>query len=112
MDTRNAPGPQGGPALAAGATRNFPVAGICGVPPTAKSVTVNLTAVLPTADGHLTLYAAGAPLPLASTINFGSGIVRANNAVLSLGVSGQVAVFCGMASGSTDFLLDVTGYFE
>jgi hypothetical protein len=112
VDTRDAPGPQGGPALTAGATRNFPVAGICGVPPTAKSVTVNVTAILPTADGHLTLHAAGTPLPLASTINFGSGIVRANNAVLSLGVSGQVAVFCGMASGSTDFLLDVTGYFE
>jgi hypothetical protein len=112
VDTRDTPGSQGGPALAAGATRNFPVAGICDVPPTAKSVTVNVTAVFPTGEGHLTLYPAGASLPLASTINFRSGIVRANNAVLPLGVSGQIAVFCGMASGSTDFVLDVTGYFE
>jgi hypothetical protein len=112
VDTRDTPGPQGGPALSAGSTRTFPVTGICDVPPTAKSVAVNLAAVLPTGVGHLTLYPAGAPLPLASTINFRSGIVRSNNAVLPLGVSGQIAVFCGMASGSTDFVLDVTGYFE
>jgi hypothetical protein len=38
--------------------------------------------------------------------------VRANNAVLPLGASGQITVFCGMGSGSTDFILDVTGWFE
>jgi len=32
--------------------------------------------------------------------------------VIPLGWAGQIAVFCGMASGSTDFVLDVTGYFE
>jgi hypothetical protein len=112
VDTRNSPGPLGGPALVAGASRNFPVAGVCGVSPTAKAVSVNLTVVLPTTSGYLTLYPSGLSVPLASTINFRTGIVRANNAVLPLGVSGQIAVFCGMSSGSTDFLLDVTGYFE
>ena len=112
VDTRNAPGPQGGPALAAGASRTFAVAGVCELPPTAKAVAVNVTAVLPTADGYLTLYPAGQSLPLASTINFRTGIVRANNAVLPLGPSGQITVFCGMGSGSTDFILDVTGWFE
>jgi len=112
VDTRDPAGPQGGPALQAGATRNFPVAGICSVPPTAKAVAVNLTVVSPTAAGHLTLYAAGSALPLASTINFRTGIVRANNAILPLGTAGQISVACGMGSGSTDFVLDVTGYFE
>jgi len=111
-DTRDAPGPLGGPSLQAGVTRDFPVAGVCSVPPTAKAVAVNLTVVSPTAAGHLTLYPAGGSLPLASTINFRTGIVRANNAIIRLGVSGEIAVFCGMASGSTDFVLDVTGYFE
>jgi hypothetical protein len=68
--------------------------------------------VLPTGDGFLTLYPAGLPLPGTSTINFENGIVRANNAVLPLGASGQITVFCGMPSGQTDFLLDVTGWFE
>jgi hypothetical protein len=112
-DTRNASGPLGGPSLAAGAVRNFTVVGgDCAVPPSAKAIVVNVTVVNPTAGGHLTLYAAGSALPLASTINFRSGIVRANNAVVGVGASGQVSVFCGMASGSTDFVLDVNGWFE
>jgi FtsP/CotA-like multicopper oxidase with cupredoxin domain len=111
-DTRDANGPLGGPALVAGAVRNFPVAGVCGVPFSAISVAVNQTVVNPTGPGHLTVYPAGGALPLASTINFRAGAVRANNAVIPLGWAGQIAVFCGMASGSTDFVLDVTGYFE
>jgi hypothetical protein len=111
-DTRNPAGPQGGPSLAAGASRSFAVSGVCAIPSTAKAVAVNLTAVLPTTDGYLTLYPTGLPVPLASSINFRAGIVRANNAVLPLGTGGQIAVFCGMGSGSTDFLLDVTGWFE
>jgi FtsP/CotA-like multicopper oxidase with cupredoxin domain len=111
-DTRNANGPLGGPALVGGAIRDFPTAPVCGVPFSAKAVAVNVTVVLPTADGYLTLYPAGTSLPLASTINFRTGIVRANNAVIPLGTAGQVSVFCGMPSGTTDFVLDVTGYFE
>jgi hypothetical protein len=112
VDTRNAPGPQGGPALVAGSTRTFPVTGICGVPPTAKAVTVNIAVINPTDLGHLTLYPAGGILPLASTINFRAGIIRGNNAIVTLGTAGQVSVFNGMASGSTDFVLDVSGWFE
>jgi hypothetical protein len=111
-DTRGPVGPQGGPALTASAVRGFPIAGVCGIPLSARAVAFNVTVVNPTTAGHLTLYPAGAPLPLASTINFRAGIVRANNAVLPLGVSGQIFVFCGMPSGSTDFVLDVTGWFE
>ena len=111
-DTRNAVGPLGGPALVSGSTRIFAVNEICGVPSTARAVAINVTVVNSTAGGYLTLYPAGTALPLASTINFRSGIVRANNAILSVGASGQVSVFCGMASGSTDFVLDVTGFFE
>ena len=111
-DTREAAGPRGGPALAAGSTRNFPVGGICGLPGTAKAVAVNVTVVNATSVGYLTVYPVGSSLPGASTINFRSGVVRANNAILTLGVSGQVSVFNGMASGSTDFVLDVSGWFE
>ena len=112
VDSRQAAGPLGGPALPAGSTRDFPVGGICGVPGTAKAVTVNVTVANPTSVGYLTLYPAGSSLPGASTINFRSGAIRANNAILLLGVSGQVSVSNGMASGSTDFVLDVTGWFE
>ena len=113
-DTRDADGPRGGPALVAGLPRTFPVAGICGVPPTAKSVAVNVVAVQPTADGFLTLFPTGQSPPSASTLNFRAGTVRANNAVARLGAGGQVTVAYGVAAGSAtmNFILDVNGYFE
>jgi hypothetical protein len=111
-DTRNPIGPRGGPALDAGAVRDFPVAGICEVPFSARAVAVNLAVVNPTAAGYLTTFSSGESLPLASTINFRTGMVRANNAVIPLGSRGQISVFCGMPSGTANFILDVTGYFE
>lgn len=113
-DTRDPAGPRGGPALLSGVPRTFPVTGFCGVPATAKSVAVNVVAVQPTAEGFLTLFPAGQSQPLASTLNFRAGIVRANNAVARLGAGGQLTVVYGVASGSatTHFILDVNGYFE
>jgi hypothetical protein len=112
VDTRNPNGPFGGPALAAGFVRAFPVATACGIPASAKAVAINVTVVNATGGGHLTVYPAGTQTPLASTINFRAGLVRANNAIVLLGTGGQLSVFCGMTSGSTDFVLDVNGYFE
>lgn len=111
-DTRLPNGPQGGPSLIAGASRNFGVGGICGVSPTAKSVAVNVTVVNATAIGNLTLYPAGTSPPLASTLNYRASTARANNAVVPLGTSGAISVLCSMPSGTADFILDVTGYFE
>ena len=111
-DTRLPNGPQGGPALVAGASRNFGVGGICGVSPTAKSVAVNVTVVNAAAIGSLTLYPAGTSPPLASTLNYRASTARASNAVVLLGTSGSISVLCSMAKGTADFILDVTGYFE
>jgi Calx-beta domain len=55
-----------GPGVAANTVYNFAVAGLCGVPLTAKSVVVNITAVAPTDAGDLRLYPAGLPAPLAA----------------------------------------------
>jgi hypothetical protein len=111
-DTRWPAGPSGAPSLPASTTRVFPVAGLCGVPPTAEAVAVNVTVVNATNVGHFRLYPAGADLPLTSTINFAASVTRANNAVIPLGTAGEVAVLCAMPAGSADFVLDVTGYFE
>ena len=114
-DTRNPTGPSGGPALGANTTRTFPVGGLCGVPYTAKAVAINVTVVNESDYGNLRLYAAGGALPGASTINFTASKVRANNAVIPLGTGGEIGVRCDMPPGSTgqtDFLFDVTGYFE
>jgi hypothetical protein len=113
-DTRDPLGPSGGPVLSATTTRDFPVAGLCGIPSNASAVAVNLTVVGANAAGHLRLYPAGTAVPGTSTINFQVGVTRANNAIIPLGAGGQIAVYCAMASplAQTHFVLDVVGYFE
>jgi hypothetical protein len=115
VDTRNAAGPTGGPALGAAATRTFPVSGgPCGIPSTAIAVSVNLTAVGAAAAGYLTLYPGSAlSAPLASSINFAPSVTRANNAVVRLATdgTGTIKVKNGSA-GVVHFVLDVNGYFQ
>jgi hypothetical protein len=114
-DTRDAAGIWGAPSLLSNTTRIFPIAGRCGVPVTARSVAVNVTVVNPTDSGHLTLFPAGRLLPLASTINFRGGVVRANNSFLKMGDAGDVGVNCVMPANPAsrvDFILDVSGYFQ
>jgi subtilisin-like proprotein convertase family protein len=111
-DSRDPNGPSGGPALAANTVRTFPVSGVCGVPSTAKAVAINLAVFVPSDSGDLRVYPAGPTAPLASSINFRTGIVRANNAIVALGTGGQIAVQCDMPSGSTHFFFDVYGYFQ
>jgi hypothetical protein len=113
VDTRDPDGPQGGPALAANATRQFDLAWHCGVPASAAVVSTNVVAVAPTASGFLRFFAADAPSPTTSSITFRLGQTRANNALVSVsaGGTGSIKVQNGSA-GSVDFVLDVNGYFQ
>ena len=112
VDTRNAAAPLGGPALAAGADRTFTVRGTCGIPATAGAISVNVTVTQGTAAGDLRLRPGGTPLPLVSTINYGAGQTRANNATVLLGPGGTVTVRSAQATGTVHFLLDVNGYYQ
>lgn len=112
VDTRGPSGPFGGPALAAGSPRTFDIGGQCGIPPDAKAVALNLTVTGAAVPGHLTIYPGGEPLPLASTINYGAGQTRANNAVLRLGAGGTATATCSQAEGSVNLIIDTTGYFQ
>jgi VCBS repeat protein/FG-GAP repeat protein len=114
VDTRLDGGPWTGPALAAGEIRTFPMFNRCGIPAGARSLALNVTVALPSAAGDLRLYPGYETLPLASTINFGNGQTRANNAniALSSNGSGHLSVRNDQASGSVHLILDVTGYFQ
>jgi hypothetical protein len=113
VDTRLPVGPAGGPSVATGAVRVFPAAGACGIPADAGAIAVNVTVVRPSGQGFLVLFPADAALPVASTINFRAGAVRGNNAVVTLGTDGQLAVRCAMfTAGTTDVVIDVFGYFR
>ena len=114
-DTRLPDGPSGGPPLAAGASRDFPVGGSCGIPADARAVAVNVTTTAQTRPGNLRLYPAGEPVPLASTINFAAQHARANSAVVRLGGNGLVGVRCDMIpgpGGTAQLILDAYGYFR
>lgn len=113
VDTRNAPGSLGGPAMAAMATRDFPVAGACGIPASAKAVAVNVTVTGDTNYGDLRLFPTGTPGGGSSTINWRAGQTRANNAIIPVGAGGQVSVWCVMPGGGvSNVILDVFGYFQ
>jgi subtilisin family serine protease len=113
VDTRDADGTWGGPALAAQTERVFPIVGLCGVSPAAKAVALNLTVTGATGNGHLRAYAAfAASLPRTSVLNFVAGVTRANNAVVALSPLGGIAVFNAMPAGKTHLVVDVVGYFE
>ncbi|HEV2854012.1 MAG TPA: hypothetical protein VHC97_14535 [Thermoanaerobaculia bacterium] len=110
-DTRNPNGPLGGPALQPGTVRPFTLTGVCGVPVTAKALSLNVTVTQPGAPGFLTLYPGGQLKPQTSSINFAMGQTRANNAVLPLGDgTGILQVFT--ADGPVHLILDVNGYFQ
>ncbi len=113
VDTRNPDGPFGGPAFQPLNIRVFAIPGSCGIPAEATAIAANLTATNTTGRGHFLGYATGVSQPTASTLNFGPGQTRANNATIALGVAGQITVFCALPFGSTaDFILDVAGYFQ
>jgi len=111
-DTRDTPGPYGGPALQAGATRSFVMVGRCGIPAEADAIAVNVTVTQPTALGHVIIYPLGVAVPATSTINYSAGQTRANNAIVQVGADNSIAATCGQLSGSTDFIIDVVGYFR
>lgn len=111
-DTRTG---QGG-IIQASVFRAFTIKGVCGVPGTAKAVSLNLTIVSPTADGFFSMWPYGGSFPVVSTINFVAGEPAiANGAIVPLAV-GTPDLYGGYGtatgSGQTQAILDVTGYFQ
>lgn len=113
VDTRRATGPNGGPALGPGQTRAFGAAPVCGLPVSARALSLNVTVTEPTEPGFVTLYAGDGAVPLASTLGFRAGQTRASCTMVPLSADGfaTLRVLNG-STGSTHILLDVNGYFE
>ncbi|HEX3526366.1 MAG TPA: M12 family metallo-peptidase [Thermoanaerobaculia bacterium] len=113
LDTRNANGPLGGPALGAMAQRTFTAINSCGIPSTAKAIVVNITSVNPAAAGYLATFPGNA-FPLGTTVvSFQPLTVRANNAIIGLATdnTGTFGIQNG-STGTTNVVVDVFGYFN
>lgn len=116
IDTRNAIGvPK--VRIPAGGTITIPLAGAAmarsdgspdNIPADATAVAMNVTAVLPSQAGFFTVWPCGAPMPVASNVNFARGGVVANGVVTSLGAGGAVCLYSDQES---DVLVDVLGWF-
>jgi hypothetical protein len=113
VDTRNAAGPLGGPAIGAGGLRSFVVTSVlCNVPAGAVAISANVTAVNPAAAGDLLVYPNGiVSPPTASTLSLRAGRTRANNSLIYLASDGSFLVKNGGA-GALDLLVDVNGYYK
>ena len=112
LDTRNATGPLGGPALVALADRIFVVAGTCGIPADAKAISLNIAVTQPTVAGNIRLHPGGTAVPLVSAINYKAGQTRSNNAVIPLSHLGELAAYLDQVAGTAHLILDVNGYFK
>ena len=111
VDTRTANGDLGGPYLAAGVTRIFPLleASSCGVSAQVQAYSLNLTAVPRGSVMHwLTAWASGQAQPGVATLNDPTATVLANAAIVPAGAGGDIAVY---SLQDTDLVIDVNGYF-
>ncbi|MCB1262321.1 MAG: hypothetical protein KDB33_18325, partial [Acidimicrobiales bacterium] len=79
-----------------------------GLDPGARTAIVNLTAVAPSADTHLTAWAAG-PVPATSNLNLPAGDTRANLAIVPLAPDGTFRLRNN--SGTTHVVIDLIGSY-
>jgi len=81
------------------------------VPANATAVFANVAVVDTVASGFLTINPGGITTIGASTINWGTGgQIQANGVSLTLDNARQITVVVG-GPGSTDFLIDIFGYW-
>ena len=106
VDTRS------GAPLVGGVAQTFQIAGACGIPSTARAVSVNVTALGPTANGNVRIFPGGTPPPSTSTVNFRAGQTRANNAISALGTFGDLGVLLSPPGGTSHVIIDVNGYLQ
>jgi hypothetical protein len=88
------------------------ITGKCGIPATAKAVSMNVTAVTPTSTGYVSVYPAIGVPPSTDTVSFSAGQVRAAATVVGLDPDGTVAVYAAIPTGQVNVILDVNGYFQ
>jgi hypothetical protein len=96
----------GGGVVGAGEMVELIVAGRAGIPNNVTTISVNVTAINPTAPGFVTVYDC-TDMPLASSLNYVPGVNGGNEIIASVNPSGRLCLFTSQA---TDLAADVTGF--
>jgi hypothetical protein len=85
--------------------------GNCNIPATATGVSMNVTAIGPTASSFLTVFPTDKPRPLTASLNWAAGQAPTPNAVTAaLSADGHVSFY--NLSGVVNLTADVVGYYE
>lgn len=95
--------------------RKVQISGRAGIPDSATSAVINITAVNPTAEGFITAFPSGTRVPDASNLNLRRGETRPNFAVVSLNDAGAIDVQSVLPfdpDGTVDLIVDVFGYYS
>ncbi len=110
-DTRpNSGEPYANHTLSSGQSLNIQVEGVGNVPTSGVSaVALNVTATNTTADGFAAVYPAGKSNPGTSTLNWSGGQTVSNRVIVPPGSNGEITIY--NSQGSTNFVVDVSGYF-
>jgi hypothetical protein len=102
--------------MSANQTRSFdaiPASPVCGIPSTAKVLSVNYTIEGAQQPGELRAFPGNGTWTGTSVISFKAGRTRANNGHLLLATDGTGTFQVTNASaGTVQFILDVNGYYE
>jgi subtilisin family serine protease len=100
-----------------GTQRSVQVTGMVGessnsvsVPTTAKAVVVNVTAANTTAPSWMTVWSSSKPRPYASNLNWNTGQVVPNMAIVEVGTDGRINLY--NAGGSVAVIVDIVGFLE
>jgi Tol biopolymer transport system component len=112
FDTRGA---ADGPALRSNVRRVVIARGTCGVPSTARSVSVNVTVLQATGKGNLQFYPGNLRKPSSGILRFQKGATRTEsfNLPLATNGAGTLAILPFVAgNGTVHVAVEVTGYSE
>jgi hypothetical protein len=110
LDTRTGVGAPTGK-LVGGTTLQLQVtgAGQTAIPTDAQAVVLNVTVTAPDADGYLTVWPCGSPMPLASNLNYyKADDTIANLVIAKVGAGGTV---CITSQSTTHVVADMNGWF-
>ena len=106
-----------GGTMSASVQRNFTIKGVCGVPTSAKAVSLNVTVVSPTQDGFVSLWPTGGAFPVGLDGQLQRGRAGPRERRDRAPRRGRRPISRRSTapeggSGSINTILDVTGYFQ
>ena len=104
----NGTGNAGDP-IGTGHTLTVNVAGLAGIPSGATAVVLNVIAIQPSAQTHLTVYPGGT-LPTVSDLNPAGGAIESNLVVATVSNTGTVSIY--NFTGSVNVAVDAEGWYS